>query len=164
MTDADLEEVRKLLDAAESKIRQVKSKLFANEISKKVTLIDDEEAENVVQGVFDGEQMIGSDKKKYSVPTNYASKSKLVVGDMLKLTITDDGRFLYKQIGPVERKNLVGVLEFLDDGNWQADVNGKKYKLLLASVTYYKGKPDDKVTIVVPAEQESEWAALDNIL
>lgn len=164
MTDADLEEVRKLLDAAESKIRQVKSKLFANEISRKATLIDDEESENVIQGVFDGEQMIGSDKKKYSIPSNYASKSKLVAGDMLKLTVTDDGKFLYKQIGPVERKNLIGNLEYLDDGNWQVDVNGKKYKVLLASVTYYKGKPNDKVSIIIPADKESEWAAFDNIL
>lgn len=164
MIDADLEDVRKLLDAAESKIRQVKSKLFANEISKKATLIDNEEADNIVQGVFDGQQMIGSDKKEYSVPSNYASKSKLVVGDTLKLTITDDGKFQYKQIGPIERKNLIGALEYLDDGSWQADVNGKKYKILLASVTYYKGKPDDKVTIIVPADKESEWAALDNVL
>jgi len=164
MTDADLEDIRKLLDSAESKIRQVKSKLFANEISKKVTMIDDEDDENVVQGVFDGDQMVGTDKKKYSVPANYASKSKLVVGDMLKLTITEDGKFLFKQIGPVARKNLVGVLEALDDGNWQVDVNGKKYKVLLASVTYYKGKDQDKVTIVVPADQESEWAAFDNVI
>lgn len=165
MTDADLEEIRKLLDSAESKIRQVKSKIFANEMNKKVTMIDDDESsEDAVLGFFDGEQMIGTDKKKYSVPPNYASKSKLVPGDKLKLSITDDGKFLFKQIGPVERKNLIGVLELLDDGNWQVDVNTKKYKVLLASVTYYKGKDKDKVSIIVPAEQESEWATLDNVL
>ncbi len=165
MTDADLEEIRKLLDSAESKIRQVKSKIFANEMNKKVTMIDDDESsDDAVIGFFDGEQMIGTDKKKYSVPPNYASKSKLVPGDKLKLSITDDGKFLFKQIGPVERKNLIGILELLDDGNWQVDVNTKKYKVLLASVTYYKGKDKDKVSIIVPAEQESEWATLDNVL
>ncbi len=165
MTDADLEEIRKLLDSAESKIRQVKSKIFANEMNKKVTMIDDDDSDgDAVLGFFDGEQMIGTDKKKYSVPPNYASKSKLVPGDKLKLTITDDGKFLFKQIGPVERKNLIGVLELLDDGNWQVDVNTKKYKVLLASVTYYKGKDKDKVSIIVPADQESEWATLDNVL
>lgn len=165
MTDADLEEIRKLLDSAESKIRQAKSKIFANEMNKKVTMIDDDDLDGeAVLGFFDGEQMIGTDKKKYSVPPNYASKSKLVPGDKLKLTITDDGKFLFKQIGPVERKNLIGVLELLDDGNWQVDVNTKKYKVLLASVTYYKGKDKDKVSIIVPADQESEWATLDNVL
>ena len=164
MTDTDLQEIRKLLDSAESKIRQVKSKLFANEMNKKATMIDEVDSDNVVQGVFNGEQMIGSDKKKYSVSPNYASKSKLVNGDLLKLTITDDGKFLFKQIGPVERKNLIGVLELLDDGSWQVDVSGKKYKVLLASVTYYKGSDKDNVSVIVPADQESEWATLDNVL
>ena len=54
----------------------------------------------IVEGVFDGQVMIGPDGKNYPVPANYASKSKLVEGDMLKLTITDDGGFIYKQIGP----------------------------------------------------------------
>ncbi len=164
MTDTDLQEIRKLLDSAESKIRQVKSKLFANEMNKKATMIDEVDSDNVVQGVFNGEQMIGSDKKKYSVSPNYASKSKLVNGDLLKLTITHDGKFLFKQIGPVERKNLIGVLELLDDGSWQVDVSGKKYKVLLASVTYSKGSDKDNVSVIVPADQESEWATLDNVL
>ncbi len=164
MTDADLEEIRKMLDTAEAKIRQVKSKLFANEIDKKITMIDEEEDSNAIYGFFDGEQMIGTDKKKYSVPPNYASKSKLVAGDKLKLNISDSGKFLYKQIGPVERKNLVGVLEELEDGNWQVDVSGKIYKVLLASVTYYKGKDKDKASVIIPADHESGWAAIDNIL
>jgi hypothetical protein len=53
----------------------------------------------VLEGVFDGQNMVGSDGKTYPVPANYASKSKLVQGDILKLTIGDDGAFLYKQIG-----------------------------------------------------------------
>jgi hypothetical protein len=164
MTDTDLEEIRKLLDAAESKIRQAKSKIFANEINKKVVMIDSESDDDSMHGFFDGEQMIGTDKKKYSVPPNYASKSKLVVGDKLKLSVSEEGKFLFKQIGPVERKNLIGTLEMLEDGNWQVNVNGKIYKVLLASVTYYKGKHNDQVSVVVPADQESEWATLDNVL
>ena len=53
----------------------------------------------VIEGVFDGQHMIGPDGKKYSVPANYASKSKLVEGDILKLTIDRQGNFIYKQIG-----------------------------------------------------------------
>ncbi|MEJ0073033.1 MAG: hypothetical protein WDN27_03050 [Candidatus Saccharibacteria bacterium] len=45
------------------------------------------------------------------MPANYASKSKLVQGDILKLTIADDGAFLYKQIGPIARKQVVGALK-----------------------------------------------------
>lgn len=52
----------------------------------------------VVEGVFDGQKMAGPDGKEYPVPANYASKSKLVEGDILKLTIADDGSFIYKQM------------------------------------------------------------------
>ena len=65
----------------------------------------------VIEGAFDGQNMIGPEGKIYPVPANYASKSKLVEGDTLKLTIVDDGSFIYKQIGPVERKKLIGSLK-----------------------------------------------------
>src|SRR6185437_11842050 len=89
----------------------------------------------VIEGVFDGQNMVGSDGKTYPVPANYASKSKLVQGDILKLTIAEDGAFLYKQIGPIPRKQVVGVLD-QKDGHYSVDVNGKEYRvLLLASPT-----------------------------
>ena len=69
----------------------------------------------VIEGIFDGQIMIGPDGKNYPVPANYASKSKLVEGDIMKLTITDDGKFLYKQIGPVERRNVIGTLTHHND-------------------------------------------------
>ena len=47
----------------------------------------------VIEGVFDGQKFVGPDGKEYPVPANYASKSKLVEGDILKLTIADDGSF-----------------------------------------------------------------------
>jgi len=165
LSDEDLEELRKLLDAAESKIRQVKSKIFSEEVSKRATFLpDDEEDDDSVKGVFDGEKMVASDKKVYQVPANYASKSKLVPGDVLKLTIAADGKFIYKQIGPVERKQIVGTLEDAAEGEFQVDVDGKKFRILLASVTYFKAKVGDKLSVVIPQEHESEWAAVDNVI
>jgi len=164
LSDNDLEDLRKLLDSAESKIRQVKSKLFSEEVSKKATFLSDDDEEESIKGVFDGEKMITSDKKIYQVPANYASKSKLIPGDVLKLTIADDGKFIFKQIGPVDRKQIVGTLEDAGEGEFQVDVDGKKYRILLASVTYFKAKPGDKLSIVIPAEHVSEWAAVDNII
>lgn len=164
INDNDLEDVRKLLDGAENKIRQARAKLFANEVAKKAIFLDDDSEDNVVQGVFDGEQMIGNDKKDYQVPANYASKSKLVPGDVLKLTIFPDGRFVYKQIGPVPRKNVVGVLEESGDGQYHVNVEGKNYRILLASVTYFKASTGDKLSVIIPADKESEWAAVDNAI
>lgn len=118
---------------------------------------------NIIEGVFDGQTMIGPDKRAYPVPANYASKSKLIPGDILKLTIKEDGTFLYKQIGPAERNRLIGVLTE-DDGQYKVIVGEKAYKVLLASVTYFHAEIGDKVTIIVPAKGESEWGCLENVL
>ncbi len=118
----------------------------------------------VIEGVFDGQNMVGSDAKTYPVPANYASKSKLVQGDILKLTIADDGSFLYKQIGPIPRKQVVGQLR-LENGHYFVDVNGKHFRVLLASVTYFKAKPNDQVSVNVPEDDsQAEWAALEAAL
>lgn len=119
----------------------------------------------VIEGVFDGQGMIGPDGKHYTVPANYASKSKLVEGDMLKLTIQPDGSFVFKQIGPVERERLVGVLAFDDQNNqFYGVVNGQSYLLLTASVTYFKGEVGDEVILLVPQGAKSKWAAVENIV
>ena len=118
----------------------------------------------IVEGVFDGKKMVGPDGKEYPVPANYASKSKLVQGDILKLTIADDGTFLYKQIGPIARKQIVGTLE-LREGHYFVVVGDHSYRVLLASVTYFKAKPGDQVSVNVPEEDPTaEWAALEAAL
>jgi len=118
----------------------------------------------VVEGVFDGQKMAGPDGKEYPVPANYASKSKLVEGDILKLTIADDGSFIYKQIGPIERKQIIGTL-VQHDGAYYVEANGREYRILLASVTYFRIAVGDQVTIIVPADNpEAEWAAVEAAL
>ena len=118
----------------------------------------------VVEGIFDGQKMAGPDGKEYPVPANYASKSKLVEGDILKLTIADDGSFIYKQIGPTERRQIIGTL-VQHDGAYYVEANGREYRILLASVTYFRIAVGDQVTIIVPAENpEAEWAAVEAAL
>lgn len=118
----------------------------------------------VVEGVFDGQMMIGPDGKNYPVPANYASKSKLVEGDMMKLTITDDGGFVYKQIGPTTRRQIIGTL-VQHDGAYYVEANGREYRILLASVTYFRIAVGDQVTIVVPEDNpEAIWAAVEAAL
>lgn len=118
----------------------------------------------VVEGVFDGQKMIGPDGKDYPVPANYASKSKLVEGDILKLTIADDGSFIYKQISPVERKQVIGTL-VQHDGVYYVEVNGKEYRILLASVTYFRIAEGDQVTVIIPADNpDATWAAVEAAL
>ncbi|RWZ79243.1 MAG: hypothetical protein EOT04_02020 [Candidatus Chaera renei] len=121
----------------------------------------EEVAGKVIEGVFDGQNMIGPDGKTYPVPANYASKSKLIEGDILKLTIADDGGFIYKQIGPVARKQLIGTL-VQHDGGYFVEVSGREYRVLLASVTYFRAKVGDQISVVVPEDnREAEWAAIE---
>lgn len=125
---------------------------------------EDENVSKIIEGIFDGEKMIGPDGKEYSVPANYASKSKLVEGDIMKLTIAAGGAFIYKQIGPIERTRVTGALEKEDDGIYYVAADGKRWRVLTASVTYFKGEPGDEAVIVVPKTGESKWAAMENII
>ena len=117
----------------------------------------------VVEGVFDGQNMIDSNGQSYPVPANYASKSKLVEGDGMKLTITDEGKFIYKQIAPIGRKSVVGVL-IQEDGQYKVLADGKAYRVLLASVTFYRAEVGDQVTILLPTEGEASWGAIDAVI
>lgn len=118
----------------------------------------------VIEGIFDGQKMAGPDGKEYPIPANYASKSKLVEGDILKLTIADDGSFIYKQISPVERHQVIGTL-VLHDGAYYVEANGREYRILLASVTYFRINVGDQVTIIIPADNpDATWAAVEAAL
>ncbi len=165
-----LELIRQMLESAEHSIKSA-NQLLAEVmgISSKSTLY--EKARDlsisgegkIIEGVFDGENMVGPDSKKYPVPANYASKSKLVPGDVLKLTILEDGSFIFKQIGPIERKKIIGILTE-EEGKYKVLANGKGYNVLLASVTYFKAKTGDQITLVVPKNGVSEWGAIENVI
>ncbi|NCN24754.1 hypothetical protein CO101_02965 [Candidatus Berkelbacteria bacterium CG_4_9_14_3_um_filter_39_23] len=115
-----------------------------------------------IEGEFDGKCLMTGDRR-YPVPENYLSKSKLVVGDKLKLTIEKDGHFNYKQIGPVERKKMVGKLQEINK-QYFAQVKKRLYEIPRAAVTYLKAKPGDYVTIMAPEGKLSRFAALVNII
>jgi hypothetical protein len=165
--DKQIKRLRSLIQEAETSLAAAKEllvSLVGDDTTVSAAVKTEEVLGKVIEGVFDGQNMVGSDGKTYPVPANYASKSKLVQGDILKLTIADDGSFMYKQIGPIPRKQLVGVL-IQENGHYYVDVNKKKYRVLLASVTYFKAKPGDQVSVNVPEDDShAEWAALEAAL
>jgi len=164
--EKQIKRLKALILEAETSMAAAKELLLSLVGEEPVDLsgVSDEPLGKIIEGVFDGQNMVGSDAKSYPVPANYASKSKLVQGDILKLTISDDGTFLYKQIGPVPRKQVVGMLK-LENGHYYVDVSGKMYRVLLASVTYFKAKPGDQVSVNVPEDDsQTEWAALEAAL
>jgi hypothetical protein len=117
----------------------------------------------MIEGIFDGQNMVDSAGQSYPVPANYASKSKLVEGDGMKLTITDEGKFIYKQIAPTERRTTKGVL-IQEDGQYKVLAEGKPVRVLLASVTFYRAEVGDQVTVLLPVEGEAQWAAVEAVL
>lgn len=164
--EKQVKRLKALIQEAETSVAAAKELLVSLLGDEDITAVSSakEIAGKVIEGVFDGQNMVGSDGKTYPVPANYASKSKLVQGDILKLTISDDGSFLYKQIGPIPRQQKVGVL-IMEDGHYFVDVDKKRYRVLLASVTYFKVKPGDQVSIDIPADDnDAEWAALEAAL
>lgn len=173
--DESVDILKKMLEETQINIRRALdilsvSKIDSSRLNTRITAsaaprVSAADAEKVIEGVFNGESMVGSDGKEYSIPPNYASKSKLVEGDILKLTITKNGSFIYKQIGPIEREKLKAVL--LQDeitGDWYAVSDSRRWKLLTASVTYFKGQPGDEVVILIPKNSKSLWATVENII
>lgn len=164
--EKQIKRLRALIQEAETSLAAAKELLVSlvGDDETVVGMSSNEPLGKVIEGVFDGQNMVGSDGKTYPVPANYASKSKLVQGDILKLTIADDGAFMYKQIGPIPRKQIVGVLK-LDNGHYYVSVGERDYRVLLASVTYFKAKPGDQVSVNVPEDDaHTEWAALEAAL
>lgn len=175
--NSKLAAIRDLIESAETSLKSAKSMLVGmadgtlkassksslNENAKDLHDSTKDGEDTIVEGVFNGQSMVDKTEKDYPVPANYASKSKLVPGDVLKLTIKPNGTFLYKQIAPVERVRLIGTLTF-EDGQYKVIAEGKAFKVLLASVTYFRGEVGDKITIIVPTTKDSEWAAIENVL
>lgn len=164
--------IKQRLDEAERNIQYVRQTLDEVEMTgdepevagdATVAAIADGQ-ERVLEGVFDGQNMQGNDGEEYPVPPNYASKSKLVEGDIMKLTIGSDGAFTYKQIGPVERRSVVGTLAVDEKGDFYVKTSEKDFRILLASITFYRAEEGDEVTILLPENGDAEWGAVDNVL
>jgi hypothetical protein len=169
LPEKQIKRLRSLLQEAETNLAAAKellnSVLGDGEVitAPRSTVVTDPDGK-IIEGVFDGQIMIGPDGKNYPVPANYASKSKLVEGDLMKLTITPEGKFLYKQIGPVERRTVIGTLSHHDD-KYYVEVAGREYEILYASVTYFHLREGAQVSIVIPANNEdAAWAAVEAAL
>ncbi|MCL1877011.1 hypothetical protein FWF74_03200 [Candidatus Saccharibacteria bacterium] len=165
LQEKQVKRLRALLSDAETNLAAAKELLLSiagdDELPKRAP---EEIAGKVIEGIFDGQTMHDQNGKSYPVPANYASKSKLVEGDVLKLTIADDGSFIYKQIGPVARRQLIGTL-VQHDGAYYVEASGKEFRVLLASVTFFRAHVGDQVSIIIPEDnRDAEWAAVEATL
>ena len=168
--EAKIQELREIITNAQGTISSATQLLAVLQETTPekmpINQVDDsnEDSGQVVYGFFDGQIMIGDNGKQYPVPANYASKSKLVEGDKLKLNITLDNKFVYKQIGPVQRNYLIGLVKEDKRGNFTVQTPEKEYQVLLAAATYFKIEPNDEVTLIVPQGKVTVWGAIENVL
>lgn len=117
----------------------------------------------IIEWLFTWEEMLGSDWNRYPVPANYSSKSKLVQWDKLKLTITGNGKMLYKQIAPIER-TFVTWLVTKEKDKYQVVAEWHTYDLLTAAVTHFKANIWDSITVIIPAWKQATFAAIEAVI
>ena len=102
LPEKQIKRLRSLIQEAETNLAAAKELLISmlgdgETITTPREVVISNNEGKIIEGVFDGQIMIDQDGKNYPVPANYASKSKLVEGDIMKLTITKEGKFLYNR-------------------------------------------------------------------
>lgn len=177
-----IESILNLIEISESNLRTAKSMLMQlsqekglkvstpTEIRQSTPVRNTEEhsALEVVEGYFDGENMIGDNGKIYLVPQNYASKTQLVVGDRMKWILTSE-REIFKLIQPVARERVIGTFAIEGDTFLVlVDKFPNPVKILKASGTYAMKQlglqPGDEVAIYVPKDATPTWGAFINVV
>jgi hypothetical protein len=170
-----------LIEIAESNLKNAKTLLaqmledHGDKITSSINLNspvrtskEEDVAREVVEGYFDGENMIGDNGRTYIVPQNYASKTQLVVGDRMKWILTTN-REVFKLIQPVERQKVEG--EFCNnDENFYVKVDGIDHpiRILKASATFAMKtqslKTGDIVSVLIPLDTKAHWGAFLSIV
>lgn len=141
-----LENLQRQKDETERKMKEIEGKME-----------EPARVESVI-GRFDGKSLEGEDGRIYPVPANYASKSCLVEGDLLRLYL---GTMVFKQIGPVKRKPIFATYV----GNAQVqDSTGMLWNVLRASVSFYELEDGCEVVCDVPEAPGASYAAIKGVI
>lgn len=122
-----------------------------------------ENENKIIEGVFTGYEMLWADWNKYPIPANYASKSKIVQWDKLKLIIDSFWKMIYKQISPIQREIKIWLI-VKDKDKFQVVADWKTYDLLTAAVTHFKANIWDKISIIVPSWKIATFAAIEAVI
>lgn len=159
-TQNDIQRINQALSAAISSINLAKSLL--KDIDGTSSRIDTREIDGIV-GVFDGKDLVTESGERLEVPINYASKSKIVFGDTLKM-VEDDGKKLFKQIERVKRLTKTGIIS--KQGGEMVVVTGDgTYKILQVAVEFYKLTESGQVQVLVPENNiHAPFATIDKNL
>lgn len=117
----------------------------------------------IIEWVFTGESMLGSDGALYPVPQNYASKSLLVQWSKLKAIIQPNGKIIYKIIGEIPYESQVGIV-VKNGEKYQITTEIKTYNVLLAAITFHHCNVWDTVSIRVPEWKDATYAVIETVI
>jgi hypothetical protein len=159
---SDQQLIIQALNAAETNIKLAKQLLTGGSARGGLSIGKSSRDIPGIVGVFDGENMVAEDGKKYKVNPNYASKSVLVYGDTLK-RIEVDGKERFKQIERVKRQKVEGILA-KKGGRFVAVTPDGSYEISQVAVDYYGGKEGDEVIVVLPQRDKNvPYVAVESI-
>lgn len=97
----------------------------------------------------------GDDGKTYPISANYVSKSRLLIGDTLKLILNDRG-ISYKQIELVPRRIVMALVQVSEDHEkyFAVTISGEAYEIPFASASFFHLRDGDEVMAIVPLKKE----------
>ncbi|MFC1756013.1 hypothetical protein ACFLZK_01345 [Patescibacteria group bacterium] len=154
-----IEDLAKRIEDAESSLNAAKRIL--NRLNEDYLKVDYTQIEGIV-GKYNGVCMEGEDGKEYDVSPNYAAKSKLVFGDVLKL-IDEDGKKLFKQIERVKRERVEGILT-KKEGEWYLLTDRGSYRVSDAAAEFQKADLNSQASAFLPADNlNAPFATLDSV-
>jgi hypothetical protein len=175
MTDENkIKALRDLINTAQSSINSAKKILQwllweedtrDLDFSEDIKWLSDYISEDcqIIEWVFTGEWMLGTDGNMYPVPQNYASKSLLVQWSKLKATIEKSWKIKYKIISEIPYSTLIWVITKVGE-RYQISTEKKNYNVLVAAITFHKCSIGDTVTIRVPEWKEATYAVIEAII
>ncbi len=119
--------------------------------------------DKIIEWVFIGDSMLGSDGSLYPVPQNYASKSLLVQWSKLKATINPSGKITYKIIQEIPYESKIWIIT-KNGEKYQINTDTKSYNVLLAAITFHKCEVWDTVSIRVPEWKDATYAVIEAVV
>ncbi len=151
------------LSAAQKWIDKIEGKDFSDEALKRAKQPNDAAEQSVFYGVFNGKQMETETGKVFPVPANYASKSKLIEGDSLKMTLLPSGEMIYKHIDVAERELMQGTL-VLDKDAYKVLCNDRLIQVPYASITFFRAQVGDSIVVIAPKDESKTWGAIESVV
>jgi len=154
-----LEDLQNRIEEAESNVNA--SKNILNRIYEDYLRVDYTQVEGET-GKFNGEKMVTDEGKEFNVNENYAAKSKLVYGDVLKL-IDKDGKNIFKQIEKVERERVEGILT-KKEGEWYLLTDRGSHRVSDAAAEYHKAQLNSQAVAFLPKDNpKAPFATIDTV-